>query len=222
MVTYFPQHGESLVPSIPSRLWARRDGHRGQYLVGRGRHKRERAAQRREKSPPPCLGAGRGACSPLRVGNGRPPETWLYVQRTGCGRKRLCIGCQGLPEAPGYSLPGMLGKGAKEHPWPFQVKIAGAIALRYTYSRNRPAGGLSAVASPTSSLERAWPKPASSDPGWDQVPGIEWGRAVMPSKVWEAPPLLLLWRGHRDDPVTDQMAGQGTVVIQEEFECTHQ
>lgn len=51
---YFPQHGESLLPSIPSRLWARRDGHRGQYLVGGGRHKRERAAQRREKSPSPC------------------------------------------------------------------------------------------------------------------------------------------------------------------------
>lgn len=74
----------------------------------------------------------------------------------------------------------MLGKGAKEHPWTFQMKVAGAIALRYTHPRNRPAGGLSAVASPTSSLKRARPKLASS--GWDQVPGMELGRAVMPSK----------------------------------------
>lgn len=116
----------------------------------------------------------------------------------------------------------MLGKGAKEHPWPFQVKVAGAIALGYTQPRTRPSGGLSAVAPHTSSLKRAWSKLASSDPGWDQVPGMELGRAVMPSKGWEAPSLLLLWRGHRDDPVTDQMAGQGTVVIQEEFGCTHQ
>lgn len=46
------------------------------------------------------------------------------------------------------------------------------------------------------SLKRVWSKLASSDPGGVQATGIEWGRAVMSSKGWEAPPLLLLCRGH--------------------------
>lgn len=88
----FPQHGKSLAPSIPFRLWARRDGHRGQYLVGEGGIKGRGRPRGGRRAPLLALGAGRGACSPLRVGNGRPPETWLYVQRTGYGRVRLCTG----------------------------------------------------------------------------------------------------------------------------------
>lgn len=91
VTSYFPQHGESQAPSIPARLWAEgvaTDANIwGGDIRGRGRPRGGRSA------PLLALGAGRGACSPLRVGNGRPPETWLYVQRIGCGRRRLCTGC---------------------------------------------------------------------------------------------------------------------------------
>lgn len=44
---------------------------------GRGRG----TAQRKERRPPRlALGAGEGVCSPLRVGNGRPPQHG-YIQR---------------------------------------------------------------------------------------------------------------------------------------------
>lgn len=71
----------------------KKDELRCQYLGGDRR--RRGTAQKREKRPPhPALGAGEGACSPLRVGEW-PPPTWLCTRRI---RGKLCIGYWGIPE----------------------------------------------------------------------------------------------------------------------------
>lgn len=81
----------------------------------------------------------------MRVGNGRPLKHGYIYREVGVLGLDCALDVRDSLKplgTPWYARE--RGEGA---PLPFQVKVAGAIDLRYTHPRNRPASGLSAVAS---------------------------------------------------------------------------